>query len=526
MIIGVDVGGTNTDAVLMDGARLIASRKLPTTSNVSDGIVNAIRLVLERSDVPKHRIQCVAIGTTHFTNAFVEREGLLNVGLIRIALPASSGVLPLSDWPPDLAAAIGDNRVLVGGGYHVDGSVDSELDERAVGKAAREFRRKGLKSVAISALFSPVNDSMEQRAEEIIRNELPDAAVTRSAEMGSLGLLERENAAVMNASLVDLSARVVKSIGRALRQLQIEAPFFLSQNDGTLMTAELAERYPVLTFASGPTNSMRGAAFLSGVSDALVADIGGTTTDIGMLTNGFPRESSVTANIGGVRTNFRMPDVLALGLGGGSLVSTNGAGLVIGPQSLGYRLLKEGLVFGGSTLTTSDIAVAAGYAQLGDPSLVADLPRETVALAVAGIHRMLADGVDRMKTSAEPVRLILVGGGSLLISEDIPGVSEVIVPDGAAVANAVGASIALVGGEIDTVYSYEAVGRDAAMEAAREQAEQAAISAGARPGTVQVTNVEEIPLSYVPGALVRLRIKAAGDLALSAAKPTDYGEMR
>ena len=516
MIIGVDVGGTNTDAVLMDGSKLIASRKLPTTSNVSDGIVNAIRLVLKRSDVPTDRIQCVAIGTTHFTNAFVEREGLLNVGLIRIALPASSGVLPLSDWPPDLAAAIGDNMVLVGGGYHVDGSVDSELDELAVHKAAREFRRNGLKSVAISALFSPVNDDMERRAEEIVRNEMPEVSVTRSSEIGSLGLLERENAAIMNASLVDLSARVVKSIRQALKQLQIEAPFFLSQNDGTLMTAELAERYPVLTFASGPTNSMRGAAFLSGATDALVADIGGTTTDIGMLTNGFPRESSVTADIGGVRTNFRMPDVLALGLGGGSLVSNNGAGFAIGPQSVGYRLVEEGLVFGGKTLTASDVAVAAGYAELGDPSRVSDLSPKTADRAVAEIHRMLAEGVDRMKTSAEPVPLILVGGGSLLISEDIPGVSEVDVPDSAAVANAVGASIALVGGEIDTVYSYEAVGRDAAMEAARERAEKAAIDAGARPGTVQITNIEEIPLSYVPGALVRLRIKAAGDLALSS----------
>lgn len=516
MILGVDVGGTNTDAVLMDGAALVASGKLPTTPDVGDGIVSAIRLVLRDSGVPAERVRCVAIGTTHFTNAIVAREGLLNVGLIRIALPASSGVLPMSDWPRDLAAAIGDNMVLVGGGYHVDGRVDSELDELAVRDAARRFRGNGLRTVAISALFSPVNDDMERRAEDIVRNEMPGVAVTRSSEIGSLGLLERESAAIMNASLVELSARVVKSIRRALQQLRIEAPFFLSQNDGTLMTAGVAERYPVLTFASGPTNSMRGAAFLSGATDALVADIGGTTTDIGMLTNGFPRESSVTVNIGGVRTNFRMPDILALGLGGGSLVSENGSGLTIGPQSVGYRLLDDALVFGGGTLTASDVAVAAGHAQMGEPSLVAELSPETVDLAVAETHRMLADGVDRMKTSAEPVPLILVGGGSVLICEDIPGVSEVIVPESAAVANAVGASIALAGGEVDTVYSYEAVGRDAAMEAAREQAERAAIDAGARPGTVQITNVEEIPLSYMPGAMVRLRIKAAGELALSS----------
>lgn len=516
MILGVDVGGTNTDAVLMDGRTLIASMKLPTTPDVGDGIVSAIQSVLKDSDVSTDRIQCVAIGTTHFTNAFVAREGLLKVGLVRIALPASSGVLPTSGWPPDLARAVGDNMILVGGGYHVDGSVDSELDELAVRDAARGFRGNGLKSVAISALFSPVNDDMEKRAEDIVRNEMPDVTVTRSSAIGSLGLLERENAALMNASLVELSTRVVRSIRRALRQLRVEAPFFLSQNDGTLMKADVAERYPVLTFASGPTNSMRGAAFLSGATDALVADIGGTTTDIGMLSNGFPRESSVTVDIGGVRTNFRMPDILALGLGGGSLVTEGGTGLTIGPRSVGYRLLEEALVFGGKTLTASDVAVAAGHAQMGAPSLVADLPRETVRLAVSETHRMLADGVDRMKTSAEPVPLILVGGGSVLISEDIPGVSEVIVPESAAVANAVGASIALAGGEVDAVYSYEAMGRDAAMEAARERASQSAVDAGARPGTIEITNVEEIPLSYVPGALVRLRVKAAGELALSS----------
>jgi N-methylhydantoinase A/oxoprolinase/acetone carboxylase beta subunit len=135
-----------------------------------------------------------------------------------------------------------------------------------------------------------------------------------------MGLLERENATVMNASLAHLSAQVVTSLRTALRELQIAAPFYISQNDGTLMNAEIVEKYPVLTFASGPTNSMRGAAYLSGLQNALVADIGGTTTDIGVLTKGFPRESTNAVDIGGVRTNFRMPDVLSVGLGGGSLV--------------------------------------------------------------------------------------------------------------------------------------------------------------------------------------------------------------
>src|SRR5256884_6508717 len=124
----------------------------------------------------------------------------------------------------------------------------------------------------------------------------------------------------MNACLRDLAVHIVEAFDSALRQVGIKAPLFLSQNDGTLMSVDYAERYPVATFASGPTNSMRGAAFLSGERDCAVVDVGGTTSDVGVLQHGFPREASVAIDIGGVRTNFRMPDVFSLGLGGGSIV--------------------------------------------------------------------------------------------------------------------------------------------------------------------------------------------------------------
>src|SRR5947207_13469509 len=123
------------------------------------------------------------------------------------------------------------------------------------------------------------------------------------------------------------------------------------------MLAEVAETYPVYSFASGPTNSMRGAAFLSRLADALVVDVGGTTTDVGDLRHGFPREANNVVEVGGVRTLFRMPDLLSLGLGGGTLVSDDP--LTVGPVSVGYRLTERALVFGGDTLTATDIAVAA-----------------------------------------------------------------------------------------------------------------------------------------------------------------------
>lgn len=514
MRIGVDVGGTNTDAVLMDGKTVISSCKQTTTVDVSGGIINAIKTVLTNADVPASAITCVMIGTTHFTNAFVERRGLLEVGVIRIALPAGRGIRPMTDWPEDIAKVIGNHHHLVQGGYQYDGRVNSELDELAVAGVAKDFKLRGLKAAAICGLFAPVNGNMEERARAIVLNECPDMDVTLSTTIGRLGLLERENAAIMNASLAALSKKVVSSFREALKTLNINAPFYISQNDGTLMSAEFVEKYPVLTFASGPTNSMRGAAYLTGQSNALVADIGGTTTDIGMLVKGFPRESAVTVDIGGVRTNFRMPDIFAIGLGGGSLINPSNSS-EIGPKSVGFRLTQKARVFGGQVLTASDIAVGGGYAHFGDPANVANLDQSFLDQAVARIHEIVADGVDRMKTSAAPLPLILVGGGAAIIRDQIEGTSETIIPENAGVANAIGASIAQIGGEIDRIYSYSDLGRDKAIETATAEATAVAVAAGADASTVNVIEMEEVPLAYMPGGSVRLHVKVAGDLVLA-----------
>ncbi len=523
MRIGVDVGGTNTDAVVMDGRGLVASHKSATSDNVSDGIVAAIRAVLSDSGVAADRIESVMIGTTQFTNAFVERRDLLEVAVLRIALPAAQALPPLVDWPADLRRAVGTHPYLIRGGYQCDGRVNAPFDEVGVRDAARDMKRKGLRAAAVVGLFSPVNADLEERARGILLEELPDAAVTLSARIGRIGLLERENAAIMNASLADLAGRVVASFRVALGALSIDAPFFISQNDGTLMRADYVEQYPVLTFASGPTNSMRGAVYLSGLADAVVADIGGTTTDIGVLSGGFPRESSVTVDIGGVRTNFRMPDVIALGLGGGSLVEETESGVAVGPRSVSYRLERDALVFGGATLTATDLAVAAGSARIGDPAAVATLDPALVAAGIDRIHTILAEGVDRVKTNADPVPLVLVGGGAVLVDRDIPGCSDRVVPEHAGVANAIGASIAQVGGEVDRVFSYEHVGRDNALADARAEAVRLAVEAGAAEASVETVDIEEVPLSYIPGGAVRVRMKVAGDLALASGAPGRAG---
>ncbi|MEM6747107.1 MAG: hydantoinase/oxoprolinase family protein [Pseudomonadota bacterium] len=511
--VGVDVGGTNTDAALMQGANVVASCKTATTPSVEDGVFAAITEVIERSAVSPDDISMLSIGTTHFTNAFVQRRDLDTVGVIRIALPAAKALPPLSGWPSDIAAVIGNHRYMVRGGLQFDGSTNAPLDESSVAEAAKVLRKANIKAVAISGLFAPVNNELEARARDIVLTEHPDCNVVLSSEIGRIGLLERENAGVMNAALSSLAKTTIAGFKAALDRLDLSSPLYIAQNDGTLKASSFVEKYPVLTFASGPTNSMRGAALLSGLDEAIVCDIGGTTTDLGVLTNGFPRESSTSVDIGGVRTNFRMPDILAIGLGGGSHVRVEDGQVRIGPQSVGYRLHEEALVFGGSTLTATDIAVAAGYADIGDCDRVRHLDDQMVEAAVCEIHRMVEDGVDRIKTNPDPAKLIMVGGGKVLIDRPLAGVSEVITSENADVANAIGASIALISGEVDRVYSYADIGRDQALSEATDEAKRQAQSAGAGADALEVMDVEEVPLSYMPGGAVRVRVKVVGPLA-------------
>jgi N-methylhydantoinase A/oxoprolinase/acetone carboxylase beta subunit len=509
--IGIDVGGTNTDAVIMDGSTVLAGVKAPTTADVMTGVVEALDRVLKASGMAPSAVDVVMIGTTHFTNAVVQRRDLAKTGAVRLGLPATASLPPMVDWPEDLREVIGNHWWLAHGGNEFDGRAISPLDEGELVGIAAEIRAKGIRSVAVTSVFSPVSSDFEKRAGEILQRELPEAHITLSSDIGRIGLLERENAAIMNACLRDLSAHVIEAFRKAIAAAGIKGRFFLTQNDGTLMDAAFAERFPVLTFASGPTNSMRGAAFLSGVKDAIVVDIGGTTSDVGSLTKGFPRQATVAVEVGGVRTNFRMPDVFSIGLGGGSLVVDGDKGVTVGPRSVGYRIITEALIFGGQTLTTSDIIVAAGKADLGDAAKVAHLTPDLVARTEARIAEMLEDCVERSRLSPEPLPVIVVGGGSILVGGPIGGL-EVIKPDHFAVANAVGAAIAQVSGEVDRVYALADIGREPALADARERAIDSAVAAGAARDTVEIVDVEDVPLAYLPGNATRVRVKAVGEL--------------
>ena len=507
--VGIDVGGTNTDAVVMRGREVLHGLKTATTADVMGGVVTALREVVAGAGVDKSQISAVMIGTTHFTNAIIERRKLSPVGVIRLGLPATGGLPPGCDWPDDLHAAVQVHWRLAQGGYEYDGKLLGKPDAQEIRRHAREFAELGLKDIAISCAFSILNDAQELMAAAVVREEIPDARISLSSQIGRLGLLERENAAILNASLGPLGLEVIAAFRQALAGSGITAPFYLTQNDGTLMAAEQAARFPILTVASGPTNSMRGAAFLSGLKDAIVVDIGGTTTDVGVLKAGFPRQAGVAVNVGGVRTNFRMPDVYSIGLGGGSRVATDFSAL--GPQSVGYAIHREALVFGGRTVTATDIAVAAGVARIGDVTKAMHLPADSVRSCYGLLQQMVFNAVERMRTSAEPLPVIVVGGGSILLGADLRG-QPVTIPPHFGCANAVGAAMAQVSGEVDRVVELDKIPRDEAIAMVRDDAMKKAVEAGADAATLAVIDVEDVALAYMSGNATRIRVRVVGDL--------------
>ncbi|MBO3748242.1 hydantoinase/oxoprolinase family protein [Streptosporangiaceae bacterium NEAU-GS5] len=500
--IGVDVGGTNTDAVVLGaGNRIVASTKQPTSPDVTSGMRAAIETVLAALGADRERVGRVMLGTTHATNAILERRRLGRVAVVRLGAPSSTAVPPLESWPEDLAdAAVVAATVLPGGNY-VDGREISPLDEEGLRRFLGSVAGRA-DAVAITAVFSPGSSGQEARAAEIAAEELgPDLPVSLSHEIGALGLLERENATVLNAALHRVARHVHDALTEVLRGLDVARYF--AQNDGTLMAADYAARYPILTIGSGPANSIRGAAYLSGLADAVVIDVGGTSTDLGVLTGGFPRVSAAGVEIGGVRTNFRMPDILSVALGGGTVID----GRTAGATSVGYRIGTQALVFGGRTPTLTDACVAAGRAKVGTHSAPDEL-----AAVLRDTDERIADAVDRMSLGKTGLPLVVVGGGGFLVPDGLPGVREIIRPERGDVANAVGAAIALVSGSIETIVP-AGNGRRAALDAAGAAARDRAVQAGADPSAVEIVEVAEIPLSYLPEPALRVQVKAAGALA-------------
>ncbi|KAL5116927.1 hypothetical protein ACEQ8H_005144 [Pleosporales sp. CAS-2024a] len=484
--------------------------------------------MFKSASVDPSSVASVTIGTTHFVNAVVTRDStrLSRVAVLRLSGPFSKHAPPGVDWPASLRKIILGHFALIKGGLEIDGSLISDIQEDEIVEQCRMIKDMGIKSVVVNAVFSPIDtvERQEERAAEIIKRELGSSVdIVLSKTVANLGFLERENAAMLNASILSFARKTIASFQDPMKQLGLDCPVFITQNDGTILSGEAASRLPIRTFSSGPTNSMRGAAFLVGEKDQkgeamMVVDVGGTTTDVGLLlANGFPRQQAAYSELSGVRMNFSYPDVKSIGLGGGSLVRrVAGNKLQVGPESVGYKLPEKALVFGGDVPTTTDYVVASSPdLTIGDPAKVrGKFPQEDLQHFQAEVKDMLERIIDTMKTAPEDIPVLLVGGGAIVSPDTLRGASRVIKPKWSGVANAIGAAMARVSAVVDTVKSTERQTSKEILAEVSETAKQRTIEAGALPESVQIVEIDDLPLQYVANK-TRFIVRAAGDFDFS-----------
>ncbi|RYG91442.1 hydantoinase/oxoprolinase family protein [Loktanella sp. IMCC34160] len=384
-LLGVDTGGTYTDAVVLDDQndRVVASAKsLTTRPDLSLGVGRAIDAAIERSGVSVADVAMVSLSTTLATNALVEGQGG-RVALIFIGFDeAELGRAGLSD------ALAGDPVILVSGGHSHSGAEAKAFDADALRRALSHLPA-GITGFAVASSFATRNPAHEVAARDIIRD-MTGRPVTCSHELSSaLGGPKRALTAVLNARLIGLIARLIEACEAHLAKIGVDARLMVVRGDGALVSADLAREKPIETILSGPAASIAGASWLTGETDALVSDIGGTTTDVCLLRDGRPKIDPQGARVGQFRTMVEAVAMRTWGLGGDSEVHLNeglSGGLRLGPR----RLMPVSLL-------------GRDYPDLVhkalDRALSSDLPADDGARFVVPLWADMPEGLDARETA-------------------------------------------------------------------------------------------------------------------------------
>jgi N-methylhydantoinase A/oxoprolinase/acetone carboxylase beta subunit len=392
-LLGVDTGGTYTDAVVIDEAadRVIASAKsLTTRPDLALGVGRAIDAAIAEAGVAPSQIAMVSLSTTLATNALVEGQGG-RVALVFIGFDERElGRAGLMD------ALHGDPVIRLSGGHSHSGGEVAPLNLDALEEALRGLP-KGITGFAVAASFATRNPAHEVAAREVIRR-VTGKPVTCSHELSSaLGGPKRALTAVLNARLIGLIARLIQACEVHLRQIGVDARLMVVRGDGALVSAALAREKPIETILSGPAASIAGASWLTGESDALVSDIGGTTTDICLLRDGRPAIDPQGARVGPYRTMVEAVAMRTWGLGGDSEVHLTAGlegGLRLGPK----RVMPISLL-------------ARDYPQVVhkalDLALATGLPSEDGGRFVVPVWNEMPEGLDARE---EAIALRLVNG--------------------------------------------------------------------------------------------------------------------
>jgi N-methylhydantoinase A/oxoprolinase/acetone carboxylase beta subunit len=355
LLLGVDTGGTYTDAVLIrDEEHVIASAKaLTTRHDLAIGVGGAVRAVLEQAGVDASDVSMASLSTTLATNALVEGQGgrvaLIYIGFREKDLDGHG----LKD------ALKGDPCIVLSGGHHHDGSEASPLDEMAL-IAFLEKNKSEVSGFAVASQFATRNPAHELRSLALV-TQITGKPVSASHQLSAkLNGPKRALTAVLNARLIGLIDRLIGRAESVLKEIGITAPMMVVRGDGALISSNQARERPIETILSGPAASIVGARWMTGADHALVSDIGGTTTDIALLRDGRPAIDPGGARVGPYRTMVEAVAMRTHGLGGDSEVHFISEGLKGGVTLGPRRLLPISLI----AMDAPDVVHAALDSQL------------------------------------------------------------------------------------------------------------------------------------------------------------------
>ena len=328
-LIGVDTGGTYTDAAVIEarGHKVVASAKAITTKgDLSIGVTGAITAAIARlpQGLKPEDIALVSVSTTLATNAVVEGHGSA-VGVILIGFDAA-----MAERTGIAKAFPGMPIAMIAGGHDHNGDEAKPLDVAALEVAIGTMP---VDAFAIASAFAVRNPAHEQRARDLITKFTGKPATLSTELTSALDAPRRALTAVLNARLISRVSMLISAVRRSMAGLGVDCPLMIVKGDGTLALAERVALRPIETVLSGPAASLVGASWLCGRKDFIMSDMGGTTTDLGVLLNGRPQVAEHGAEVGGWRTMVKAIDVKTIGLGGDSeiAIGLNGK-LEVGPQ--------------------------------------------------------------------------------------------------------------------------------------------------------------------------------------------------
>jgi len=483
--IGVDIGGTFTDIVALDGEGRLTVTKVPSTpKNLLDGIAAAVLRILELTGAGPERVARIIHGTTVATNAVLEQKGAVTAVL---ATEGFEDVLELGrqkrsrmydlDMDVETPTFLAPRRRRLGIRERLDarGAVLTPLDEEQVRGAVTALRAQGVQALAVCYLFSFVNPAHERRTRELCREVAPELSVSLSSEVDpTFREYERACVTAFDAYLGPVVTRYLEGLAERLQDLGVRAVPLIMRSRGGIVSAALAVRQPVTLFLSGPAGGVVGATFAaerSGVRDFVSLDMGGTSNDVAVVRGGEPLIAS-EGSIGPYPVRTPMVDVSTIGAGGGSLAWIDAAGgLRVGPRSAGAEPGPACYARGGDQATVTDASLILGYvnperfaggmmrldvtaAERALATIGRRLGLDTVATA-AGIHRVvnarMADQIRlvTIKRGYDPrhFALVVLGGAGpvhgMALAQEM-GMVEVVVPETPGVLAAFGLLVAAI----------------------------------------------------------------------------------